>query len=124
MESNTFEDIQAERSSTEKPIVYLRDVLLERKTPYLTELVEKRRDVRVQRYELVSGSYLMTWRLQGWRLEGLDTKFAAQRKAADQANLNTQMFFRNAMSIVLRGINVKYGIIDNTKRQFRFLDIG
>lgn len=66
----------------------------------------------------------MIWRLQGWRLEGLDTKFAMQRKAADEADVKTQMFFRNAMSTVLRDIDLKYGIIDNTTRQFRFLDVG
>jgi len=34
------------------------------------------------------------------------------------------MFFRNAMSMVLKDMSKKYGIIDNAIPQFRFLDIG
>lgn len=41
------DDQVADRRDTE--YVYLRDVLLKRKAPFLTELVEQRRDVGAQR---------------------------------------------------------------------------
>jgi hypothetical protein len=99
MDQESSGDTQANRWSTEH--VYLRDVLLERKTPFLTELVEQRRNVgayhTIHRSE--SGLYLMTSTNSGLAIGGFGYICDAEENFRRGKHRKTD-FFRNAMSVV------------------------